>query len=223
MARVLPVVGDVVLEVLRERELIGRVARVAEIPVVHAAAVPVGERARVLVAQVARQLHRRAPDGDRPRRGLRHLRAFGAGEAAEVVVEGVVLLDDDDDVLDGELAAGRRIGRRRRDAAATAAAATAAAAGAAAAAAAAAGRAAVAADATRARATCDEQPTDATNGDNEPGGQRASWSLRATVARRCAPPSFSQRSCCCSAGCGEDPTTSSDLSVGPPDLAAPCR
>src|SRR5262249_50616564 len=84
MARVLPVIGNVGLDVLLERDGIG--------PAAQGATGPETERALVAVAQILEQLERRPA----PR-----WRAFGAWEGAEVIVKGVVLLDNDDHVIDG--------------------------------------------------------------------------------------------------------------------------
>src|SRR6202011_3468692 len=71
------------------------------IPPVHRAAGPVGERARMEVAEITRRLVGGVGAGDGPGGRLARRGPFGAGEGAEVVVERVVLFDDDDDVLDG--------------------------------------------------------------------------------------------------------------------------
>src|SRR5262249_48078453 len=63
----------------------------------------------MLVAEIARRAVGGARTVDEPRRRLALRRAFGAGERAEVVVEGVILFDDDDDVLDRDRAGLRRV------------------------------------------------------------------------------------------------------------------
>ena len=106
VARVLPIVGNVGLEILIVRVIVG--------PAVHGAVVPVGERAVVAVADVVGEHRGRLAHVGSV--GLL-LRALGAGEAAEVVVEGVVLLHDDDDMIERNLALhvdARRRARRRR-------------------------------------------------------------------------------------------------------------
>ena len=114
---VLPVIRNVGFLVLGIRERVVGVRRRAagEVPAVHLAVVVVDEPGAVRVAQVV--IHRvgRVGDGELGAVALRvRRRAFGAGEAAEVVVEGVVLLHDDDDVLDRVGRVGRTgLGGRR--------------------------------------------------------------------------------------------------------------
>src|SRR5262249_16572508 len=96
--RIFPVIGNIRFLILRILQSIAVAADV--VPAIHGAAVPGGQRAGVLVAQIARGLVGRARAGDGPFGGLASRGALGAGAAAEGVVGGVVLLDDHDDVLD---------------------------------------------------------------------------------------------------------------------------
>ena len=117
--RILPVIGDIALGILRPGQSIAAEVRSGDaLPAIHLAARPVGEGAPVFVAEIARRAVGSVRAAERgPVLELAGGGSVRARKRPEVVVEGVVLFDEDHHVLDGIAALGlARAGREQEQA-----------------------------------------------------------------------------------------------------------